>query len=102
MPVSLFDRKVYLAVSCVPSGRVTTYSALAEVVGQPHSARAVGQALGRNPHLVTVPCHRVVRARGTLGGYARGSRRKRDLLLREGIPIQGNHITNFSSYTFHV
>lgn len=72
----------------MPEGKVTTYGALAAAIGRPGAARAVGNALHANPDPVTVPCHRVVRSDGALGGYAWGGRRKAALLAAEGVAIE--------------
>ena len=75
-----FDLKVYKVVSKIPFGEVRSYKWVAEMIGQPKAYRAVGGALNRNPFLLTVPCHRVVNADGSLGGFARGKKAKRELL----------------------
>ena len=84
-----FRRKVYTALMKVPRGRVTTYGALARRIGC-RSAQAVGQALKANPFAPQVPCHRVVAADGSLGGFCgeRGGQqlaRKRRMLESEGV-----------------
>ena len=79
-----FQRGVYQAVCRIPRGQVRSYQWVAERVGQPHAARAVGAALRRNPFAPRIPCHRVVRADGSLGGYSGGLLKKRALLKREG------------------
>lgn len=68
--LSDFDRKVYELACAIPSGEMRTYGALAEQLGDRTLARAVGQALGRNPFPLIVPCHRVLAADGTLGGFS--------------------------------
>lgn len=85
--LTVFHRKVLLAVSKVPRGEVTTYGALARRMGRPKAARAVGQALGRNPIPILIPCHRVLASDGSLGGYSgkEGVRTKADLLRLEGM-----------------
>ncbi len=95
-----FREKVLTAVQLVPRGRVTTYGELARFLGQPKAARAVGQALKRNPRLEIIPCHRVVRADGSLGGYVAGLERKKSLLIKEGVKIRGNKIVNFKKFLF--
>ena len=86
----------------VPSGYVTTYAALAWAIGKPHAARAVGQALNKNPQLVTIPCHRVVRADGSLGGYRRGAQQKKKLLVGEGVSVTSQlRIKNFTALQYH-
>lgn len=87
--VTAFQRRVYDALRRVPAGRVTTYKRLAEAVGC-RSPRAVGQALRRNPFAPEVPCHRVIAADLTPGGFGgrRGgaaARRKQRLLAAEGV-----------------
>ena len=86
---SRFSDSVYELTSLIPKGKVTTYGALAKALGSPRAARATGNALGANPHPVVVPCHRVVRSDGTLGGYSGrgGSRTKERLLKEEGIVV---------------
>jgi AraC family transcriptional regulator of adaptative response/methylated-DNA-[protein]-cysteine methyltransferase len=68
---------------------VTTYEALAMRVGQPAAARAVGSAVGHNPIAVLIPCHRVIRKVGEFGNYRYGELRKKALLAKEFVSIQG-------------
>lgn len=75
-----FQRRVWAAIADIPYGQTATYGQIAEQLGVPRSARAVGAATGRNPLSVVVPCHRVVGASGQLTGYAGGLDRKRWLL----------------------
>ncbi len=80
-----FQRRVLRATAAVPYGQVRTYGEIAEAVGAPAAARAVGSALARNPAPLLIPCHRVVRAGGELGNYGGGGpEEKRRLLRREG------------------
>jgi methylated-DNA-[protein]-cysteine S-methyltransferase len=79
-----FQRRVWRALLEIPYGETRSYLDLAGSVGNPKAVRAVGQANGRNPIGVVVPCHRVIAADGTLGGYAGGLDRKRLLLSLEG------------------
>jgi AraC family transcriptional regulator of adaptative response/methylated-DNA-[protein]-cysteine methyltransferase len=67
----------------IPAGHVASYDAVAEAVGAPTAVRAVASAIGRNPIHALIPCHRVVRKTGALGGYAGGLPRKRAMLARE-------------------
>lgn len=78
-----FQRLVWRELARVPPGRMVTYATLAERVGRPGAARAVGGACGANPLAVLIPCHRAVRADGSAGGYVWGLDRKRELLARE-------------------
>ncbi|HEX5938315.1 MAG TPA: methylated-DNA--[protein]-cysteine S-methyltransferase [Actinomycetota bacterium] len=77
-------RDVLSATARVPFGRTTTYGQLATKIGRPRASRAVGNALGSNPIPIVVPCHRVLRTGGDVGGYAGGPERKRILLRLEG------------------
>lgn len=79
-----FEERVYAVVRRIPKGRVRSYRWVAEQLGNPGLARAVGNALNRNPDCARTPCHRVVRSDGSLGGYAWGPVEKRRLLKREG------------------
>jgi methylated-DNA-[protein]-cysteine S-methyltransferase len=79
-----FQRAVWRALVAIPKGTVRTYGELAAALGRPGAARAVGQANGRNPIAIIVPCHRVVASGGKLGGYSSGLPRKRWLLAHEG------------------
>jgi O-6-methylguanine DNA methyltransferase len=78
-----FENRVYNAVKKIPRGKVETYGWVAKKIGSPRAARAVGQALRKNPFAPVVPCHRVV-AKNGIGGYAWGLNKKRALLRSEG------------------
>jgi len=90
-----WDRHVLEAVAAIPWGRTASYGEIARQVGAPRAARAVGGAVGRNPISLLIPCHRVIAADGTLGGYGGdgwGSREdrlrmKRELLAWEGVTL---------------
>jgi AraC family transcriptional regulator of adaptative response/methylated-DNA-[protein]-cysteine methyltransferase len=86
---SAFQLKVWQALLAVPEGDTTTYGALAQVVGGPRAARAVGQAVGVNPVAWLIPCHRVLRTDGALGGYRYGVPRKRAMLAWEACAAAG-------------
>ena len=90
-----FKEKVWRACSRVPSGRVTTYVEIARAIGIPRGARAVGNALNASPGMPRVPCHRVVKASGELGGFAGGSAKKKKLLEREGVRVVNGKIKDF-------
>jgi methylated-DNA-[protein]-cysteine S-methyltransferase len=75
-----FQERVWQALRDIPYGATTSYSALANRIGAPGAARAVGLANGRNPIAIIIPCHRVIGAGGTLVGYGGGLNRKRWLL----------------------
>jgi len=80
-----FCQMVWKACAEIPAGETRTYGWIARKIGKPGSARAVGQALGKNPFAPTIPCHRVVRSDGSLGGYSGkgGLSTKKRLLLKE-------------------
>ncbi len=79
-----FQRQVWEELRAIPRGETATYGELADRIGRPGAARAVGSAVARNPISIVVPCHRVVGADGSLTGYAGGVERKRALLAIEG------------------
>ncbi len=87
--VSGFARSVYHALLAVPAGEVVSYGSLARVLGAPGAARAVGRAVGANPLPLIVPCHRVIRSDGSLGGFGGGLHRKAALLRLEGLAVDG-------------
>ena len=95
-----FQLRVWRALAEIPRGRVTTYGEIARHLGAPRAARAVGSACGANPHLVKVPCHRVVNADGTVGQYAGGAKTKVDLLRKEGVKIHAGKVANFDAQFF--
>lgn len=81
--VGAFRRKVYREVSRIPPGRTMSYGEVARRVGHPGAARAVGTAMATNPFAPIVPCHRVVRSDGSLGGYGGGLGLKERMLANE-------------------
>lgn len=81
-----FQMKVWEALLAIPDGRLTTYGELARRIGQPTAARAVGSAVGANPVALLIPCHRVIRGDGSLGGYRWGETRKQALI---GLELAG-------------
>lgn len=82
--VSPFTRRVLAAAAQIQRGETRTYQWIARQIGMPRAARAVGNALGANPLPIVIPCHRIVRGDGSLGGYAFGQQMKRRLLESEG------------------
>jgi methylated-DNA-[protein]-cysteine S-methyltransferase len=81
--VSGFDRAALEVAAAIPYGEVRTYRWIAAQLGRPNACRAVGGAMARNPVLILVPCHRVIRSDGGLGGYVCGLPRKAELLALE-------------------
>lgn len=78
-----FQREVWQALQTIPPGKTISYSELAVRIGRPKAVRAVASACGANRLAVAIPCHRVVRTDGSLGGYRWGLERKQALLSRE-------------------
>lgn len=83
--VTEFTQKVLGAANHIPYGKVRTYGEVAGEIGKPRASRAVGNALGRNPVAVIIPCHRVIRSSGAMGWYTGGPEIKRALLGIEGV-----------------
>ena len=81
-----FQRKVWAALQTIPYGSTSSYSDVARMVGKPRAVRAVANACGDNPVPLIIPCHRVIRKDGSLGGYGLGVHRKRQLLAMESRP----------------
>jgi AraC family transcriptional regulator of adaptative response/methylated-DNA-[protein]-cysteine methyltransferase len=79
-----FQEAVWKELRKIPPGETRSYADIAAAIGEPGAVRAVGTANGSNPIAILVPCHRVIRSDGTLGGYAGGLDRKRQLLAAEG------------------
>ena len=84
-----FQLKVWDYLKKIPRGSVKTYSQVAKGIGKPLAARAVANAIGKNPFAPKIPCHRVIRSDGSLGGYSGkgGIKTKRLLLKKEGISL---------------
>jgi O-6-methylguanine DNA methyltransferase len=80
---SAFDRRVWEGASRIAYGEIKTYAWLGAMIGKPGSARAVGGALGRNPLPIVIPCHRIIKSDGSLGGFGAGLWWKRRLLELE-------------------
>jgi len=97
--MSEFRDRVLKLVTMVPKGKVTTYKELARAVGRPRAYRAVANALARNPFPIKIPCHRVVRSNGEIGGYRLGPRRKVKLLVKEGVEVRSRTI-DLEKYSF--
>src|SRR5882672_3717314 len=85
-----FQRKVWQALLKIPKGKTVTYKELAKNIGKPLAVRAVANAVGANPCAPLIPCHRVIRSDGTLGGYSGkgGIKTKIKLLRKEGVSVR--------------
>lgn len=84
----------------VPKGKVTTYGELAKAVGMKNGQRAVGKIMNKNPYPVIIPCHRVVKSDGKIGGYAYGEQIKSNMLSKEGIKIKDGKILDWEDSVF--
>ncbi len=91
------DKKIYKKLLEVPKGKITTYGELAKAVGLKNGQRAVGKIMNKNPYPVIIPCHRVVKSDGKVGGYAYGEEIKSDMLTREGIVIHNGKILDLEN-----
>ena len=92
--------KVYRQLLRVPEGKVTTYGDLAKAVGLKGGQRVIGTIMKKNPFPVIVPCHRVIKSDGKIGGYVYGERVKSHMLLKEGIKIKDGKIIDFDKEKF--
>jgi methylated-DNA-[protein]-cysteine S-methyltransferase len=83
---TFFQIKVWTEIKKIPKGSIRTYKEIADLIGKPKSSRAVANACGKNPFVPLIPCHRVIRSDGYLGGYSGngGIEQKRKLLIEEG------------------
>ena len=88
MGLTEFQQAVYKAVLSIPYGQVRSYRWVARKIGNKTAARAVGQALKKNPFVGIVPCHRVVASDGSLGGFSRGIRKKIEMLKKEKVRMK--------------
>ena len=84
-----FQLKVWDFLKKIPKGTVKTYSEVAKAIGKPLAVRAVANAIAKNPYPIQIPCHRVIRLDGSLGGYSGvgGVKKKKNLLKKEGIIV---------------
>jgi len=84
---TVFQKEVWNALLKIPYGTLKAYKEIANTIGKPQSVRAVANAIGANPICIFIPCHRVIKSDGTLGGYSSGNGAllKRQLLMAEGI-----------------
>ena len=84
-----FQLKIWNFLKKIPKGSVKTYSKVASAIGKPRAIRAVANAIGKNPYPIKIPCHRVIKSNGSLGGYSAkgGIKMKRKLLKKEGITL---------------
>jgi len=93
-----FEKKVLITEYNIPRGYVSTYSRIAKSIGIPKGARAVGNALANNPFPLVIPCHRAIRADGSLGGFQGGLDMKKMLLEKEGIVFVNGRVNIYKMY----
>jgi O-6-methylguanine DNA methyltransferase len=86
-----FQKKIYEIVKKIPKGKILTYKIMAELAGFPRAWRAVGNVLNKNRNL-KIPCHRVIRSNGKIGGYNLGIKKKIALLMREDVKIENKRV----------
>lgn len=86
--MTTFQKRVYEIVRKIPKGKTLSYKTVARISGKPRAWRAVGNILNKNPNLKVVPCHRVIKSGGKIGGYRRGIKKKIALLKKEGLIIK--------------
>jgi methylated-DNA-[protein]-cysteine S-methyltransferase len=91
------EEKVYKKLLKVPPGMVTTYGELAKAIGLRNGQRVIGRIMNKNPYPVIVPCHRVIKSDGKIGGYAWGEKIKANMLSKEGIKIKNGKIIDLKT-----
>ena len=89
-----FQNRVFEVVKKIPKGKVSTYQKVAKLAEKPRAWRAVGNILNKNPDLKTIPCHRVIKSDGKIGGYKDGIKKKIALLKKEDIIIKNAKVTS--------
>ena len=94
------DKKIFKKLLEVPEGKITTYGELAKAVGFTNGQRAVGKIMNKNPYPVIVPCHRVVKSDGKVGGYFYGEDVKINMLKKEGIKIKDGKILDWEDAVY--
>ena len=98
-----FERSVLEVIQKIPKGRLATYQSVARAIGRPLAVRAVGNAVNKNPLILKIPCHCIVKSDGQIGGFGAGVKNKIKFLTAEGIKLEGNkRIKNLNQllYTF--
>jgi len=95
-----FQKKVWQKIKKIPKGKVSTYKELAFALKKRKAYQAIGQAAKKNPYWPAVPCHRIVKSNGEIGGFASGSRVKKKLLEKEGIRFKNDKIINFNQFLY--
>lgn len=97
---SISNKDVYTLLTEIPPGKVSTYGDIAKALGHPKASRVIGRIIANNPNPISVPCHRVVKSNGEIGGFTYGEQKKREILEEEGIIFQGTFVKNFEESRF--
>ena len=92
-----FNQRCYELLSQIPKGKIVTYKQIANTLNT-KAYRAVGNAMANNPNPITVPCHRVIKSNGLIGGYVFGTKKKINLLEDEGIIIKKDEIVDLKKH----
>ena len=92
-----FSKQCYELLSQIPKGKISTYKQIANILNT-KAYRAVGNAMANNPNPIIVPCHRIIKSDGFVGGYALGVKQKISLLEKEGISIKEGKIVDFEKH----
>ncbi len=94
------EKKVLFLVEKIPLGKITTYKEIAKALNLEKGSRFVGNSLRKNPEPIKIPCHRVIKSNGFLGGYFWGKNKKIELLKKEGVIVKNNKIFNYKNIIF--
>ena len=94
------SKNVYDLLAKVPLGKVSTYGDIAKALGHPGASRAIGRIIANNPNPIVVPCHRVVKSSGEIGGFMYGENMKKEILEKEGIEVENRIVKNFNEIRF--
>lgn len=89
-----FRERIFQVVKKIPQGSFLTYKEVARLAGKPKAWRTVGNILNKNPEPIKIPCHRVIRSNGEVGGYRLGTKRKIALFKKEGIIIKNGKVAS--------
>jgi O-6-methylguanine DNA methyltransferase len=94
------SKNVYDLLSKIPLGKVSTYGDIAKALGHPGASRAIGRIIANNPNPIVVPCHRVVKSNGEIGGFMYGEDKKKEMLEKEGVEMENGDVKNFKEFRF--
>jgi len=94
-----FNQRCYELISQIPKGKIATYKQIATILNT-KAYRAVGNAMANNPKLIIIPCHRIIKNNGYIGGYVLGINKKISLLENEGLIIKREKIVDFEKYIY--